>query len=150
MRDTPKEFEIYRHFKGNDYQIVTIAQHSETGEELVIYKALYGEGKVYARPLSNFMSEVDRSKYPDVAQTYRFEKEDLAADPGVMQFLVAETMRDRVKILEGLEMRIDDSMIDTMAMSLDIEVNPGTVRKRYEDFLSVLKTHERYETDRLR
>ncbi len=73
MRPNPRPQEMYRHFKGNIYQIRCLAKHSETGEMMVVYQAMYDTFQIYVRPLAMFMEEVDVEKYPDARQQYRFE-----------------------------------------------------------------------------
>lgn len=50
---------IYRHYKGNEYEVLAIANHSETLEKMVVYKALYGEGEIWVRPMHMWNEEVE-------------------------------------------------------------------------------------------
>ena len=60
----------YRHFKGNEYEVLFLARHSETGEQLVVYRALYGEGEVWVRPVSMWNEEVEREGKTYLRFTY--------------------------------------------------------------------------------
>ena len=149
----PKSNEVYRHFKGNLYQIITIAIHSETEEQMVVYQGLYGDNPVYCRPLSMFMSEVDHEKYPEVTQKLRFERveeETVDIDPLVLEFLDAETVLEKKNILAALHHRITDEMITTMAIACDVEVAEGDLEVRYNQLKTCLLTLDRYEINRVR
>uniref|UniRef100_UPI0040256B97 DUF1653 domain-containing protein n=1 Tax=Agathobacter rectalis TaxID=39491 RepID=UPI0040256B97 len=167
MDRTPKPGELYRHFKNKLYQIVTVATHSETGEKLVIYQALYDDFGIYARPLDMFVSEVDHEKYPDVKQKYRFEKitlkdkpedepapdadEGQAPDPRLLEFLDADTFEEKYNILISMRDIITDRLIDDIAVVMDVVVPDGPLQKRYDDLKNTIKTRQYYEfSNRLR
>ncbi len=179
MTFIPKPQEVYKHFKGNMYQVVTVAQHCDTGEQLVIYQAMYGDYQIYARELSSFNELLDKEKYPEATQKFRFElqgpnsfrqvsanvsnlaesnqapdehsEEEIAGlDPLLLEFLDADSYTKRLQILGALHHRITDDMITTMAIACDVEVAPAELQNRYESLKSCLTVLEHYECKRLR
>lgn len=224
MRNNPKPYEIYRHFKGNTYQILAIAKDSEDGHLIVVYQALYGSYEIYARDLVQFMSPVDRIRYPEAEAQYRFTKVDSAQptvndknghsysqtdtktdtgnsdsrsnsqmdtghfesksevnvnaeyqssqsvektdaghqdeqsdaksdagyqmDPQVEAFLDADSYEEKLNILAGLHRRITDDMLKIMALTMDIELNPGSTQEQYDELKNCLLTRNKFEADR--
>ncbi|MCH3947872.1 MAG: DUF1653 domain-containing protein [Olsenella sp.] len=73
---------IYRHFKGDSYLVEDVARDSETGEEVVVYCKLYGDGSLWVRPKTMFLSPVDCEKYPEVKQRWRFELQHVESVTG--------------------------------------------------------------------
>ncbi|MGI5946226.1 MAG: DUF1653 domain-containing protein [Lachnospiraceae bacterium] len=164
----PKPGEIYRHFKNKLYQIVTIAKHTETGEKLVIYQALYGDFKVYARPLSMFTSPVDKNKYPDVVQKMRFEQvtpEEMTAenaeaeeDDGtaamphllLVEFLDAEDLGQQIESLKRMKGKIGQKELDSIYVVLDMIPSQGDPDIQLSCLIKALETRKKYDGSRLR
>ncbi|MDD2968905.1 MAG: DUF1653 domain-containing protein [Lachnospiraceae bacterium] len=185
MRSHPLPFQIYRHFKGNLYQIIAVAQDVETGHLNVIYQALYSPFGIWSRNLDVFMGPVDHEKYPECKQEFRFElvqmpdradkiqdpvsdavsdaniKEDLelsseedyddvVLDPLVLEFLESDTYEEKLNILAALHHRIDDTMLNTMSIAMDIELSEKDTESRFDELKNCVLTFRKYEGSRLR
>ena len=156
MNRRPEAGETYRHFKNKNYKIIAIAHHSETDEELVVYQALYGDGMICARPLEMFISEVDHEKYPEVTQKYRFEKiedapvenksvDQMTVEEKMMAFFDTEDLEARYRILLKMREDVNDTMIDNMAVVMDVVIPDGDITTRYDSLKRAIQTKQRYE-----
>ena len=121
MRTDPRPQEMYRHFKGNIYQIRCLAKHSETGEAMVVYQAMYDTFQIYVRPLDMFMEEVDHVKYPDVKQKYRFE---LLQD--IHEMDMTSPVQTQVQIREETVVQPHDPEDDTVQTQIHVQEEPVT------------------------
>lgn len=177
-----KQGEFYKHFKNKLYQIIAIAIHSETREKMVVYQALYGDFSIYVRPYQMFVSEVDHVKYPEVKQTYRFEKYDMKKDapeqsyikseqpistgitaqesvsiseegevsPLLLDFLECNTFEEKLDKLLMMKDKVDDRLLNDIAMSLDVTVDNKNLKEKYEEIKSCLLTFVHFEDNRMR
>ena len=143
----PKKGEVYKHFKGTLYEVIAIAKHTETMEDMVVYQESEGE-TVYARPLEMFASKVDKEKYPDILQVYRFELQDEKSKLSIMDFLDLSTATEKIQYLETMKDSMTEEFVGIAAQSLDFVENDGTLDERYRALLQYLRTVERYEKRR--
>lgn len=143
MRSIPRAQEVYKHFKGNIYQIITIAEHSENGEKMVIYQAMYGDFKVYARPLDMFMEKVDKVKYPQVKQEYRFEKveKEESSRPVAETYMPVTQETPKVQPVQETDVTEEELQLDPLLLDfLDTDT--------YEEKLNILSAlHSRITDD---
>ena len=202
--------EFYKHFKGQLYQVRALAENSEDNTPMVVYQAMYAPFKIWVRPLSTFLEKLDKEKYPDAAQEYRFERiilddrqnteavepdivqseksaavtntihpeevitvsdeeitdallsgqverklsgkisDNQLAAKGLMIFLDAENYHDKRHIFSSLEPYLNDTMLNNIAVTLDLVLDEGSPEQHFDTILNCLETHEHYECNRLR
>lgn len=176
---TPKPGEFYRHFKGKIYQVINIAKHTETNEDLVMYQAMYGDFGIYARPLEMFISDVDGEKYPEVTQKKRFQsisrdeilkecsmveyivhKEEPSVEfeygngevvnPILLAFIDEDTLERKLEILVREKDHLTDEIVDGMAASLDLVIPEDDIENRYKSLRKCIEMQYKFEGRHLR
>lgn len=187
-----KAGDIYRHFQGNLYQIVTVGKHVETLEEYIVYQALYGEFQIYIQKLQDFFADLDKEKYPEIEQKYcyeKVEKEKLAAEKNIgiftiqnqntpipddtkkdtlhtdtfmeqnddkdgmqmlMEFLDAETCKEKMEIFMKMRGKLDEKLLMNIAVSLDLVVDEKNIEDSCQIIIKNLEQRSKFECFRLR
>jgi len=169
--ELPRSGDIYRHFKNKLYQIVGIAFDSETASPAVVYQALYGDYRLWIRPLEDFLSEVDHEKYPAVKQKFRFERivpkpEEIcggnpragspaeekteAVNPILSAFLDTDDREARKALLIRNIDGITQQDLDSIYLSYGITGYGGSIKQQAEGLIKYMDMQEQYEGDHLR
>ncbi len=157
MQHIPQPHEIYRHFKGNTYQIITIAEHSETGEMFVIYQAMYGNYKTYARPMDIFLEKLDKEKYPQATQEYRFELAAMTqafGEPANAPVKNPANGQEKVPAMEAKKELVIESVTEPISEQEEqiLDIDPQVLKfleaDSYEERLNILTgIHHRITDD---
>ncbi|HAF26343.1 MAG TPA: DUF1653 domain-containing protein [Lachnospiraceae bacterium] len=150
MREIPKPYQRYRHFKGNEYQVIAVAKDaSEDDKQYVIYQALYGDYKIYARELNEFLSKTDKVKYPNASQEYRFEEitesaptESVRAQTAPTQSVPVETAPTQSAPVQSTPVQSAPAQSTPVENEDECVLDPDVVRfldaKNPEDKLEIL------------
>lgn len=164
----PRSGERYRNLKDKLYQVVAVAMHSETQEELVIYQALHEDFTVYAKPLSLFISEMKidsfkkensiKKEAPALKEDKVLEKETVSLleetlperTQILLEFLNYDSYEEKLEYLRDRKKYIDDRMLNDISFALDIVIEEGELEDRIRTLENCLKTFCRYEGTRLR
>ena len=165
--ERPRSGEFYRHFKGNLYQIIGIAKHSETEEEMVVYQALYGTFGLYVRPLSSFLEELRPEASSKWGQTRRFQKISVSQEKNdvggnweaagrseekkgpLMAFLEAKTWQEKLEVLLDRKEELTEDILYACGEAADIVLRPSSGREElFYELTGVLRAKERYEKKR--
>lgn len=172
-RKEPRPGEFYRHFKNKLYQVIAVARDAETEVPFVVYQALYGDYGIWTRPLENFMSPVDREKYPQAAQEWRFERvmpnaaeretvawmgkaretisqpEDSGTEQTpsrvLMDFLEADTPELRRELLLAHIDQLTQRDLDGIYTVCGLSAYSGDIRTQAEGIIRCLSVQEHYE-----
>ena len=127
--------------------MMAIAKYTETMEDMVVYREVNGE-MTYVRPLEMFVSKVDKEKYPEVLQVYRFELQDEKANLSIMDFLDLSITSEKIQYLESMRDCMTEEFVGVVAQSMDFVENDGSLDERYRALLQYLRTVEKYEKRR--
>ena len=149
IRDMPVKGERYKDILGEVFEIIAIARHTENYEELVVYSPVEDPSKVVASPLPIFMKQaLEKVKEQDTKEEI---SDDLAGvSPMLLEFLDAETYEEKLAVFDRMKNSITDDIIDSIAVSLDTEVEKAPIEERYRQIREILLMQEKYETTRLR
>ncbi len=171
MERIPRPGEFYRHGDNTLYQIVAIARHAETGEQLVIYQALFGDFSIYARPAAGFFEEWYLERQPEGRERFGWKGRERAAggqgkrpgwdreepdedgvNPWLERFLDAEGYDQRISVLRMMLGKVGQKEVDSIYLALDIAMpsKAGDVDSQLRGIMKHLETKKRYDGSRLR
>ena len=146
MKEIPRKDERYRSSEGEICRIVGVARDADSLGEVVIFFMEKESGALWTFDLPKFMGQYTRLETGGMRSV---SGKDESEESPLMLFLDARSVAERIRILKDSgPAKLNNGMIDAMAVSLDTEIAEGEVAARYEELVSYLETRQKYEQHR--